>query len=277
MADDDKWSSASTLQPLGQPIASRWWEEAAEEVLRTSHTFNDIQLICKYLPFQEANIPCSILAGRQTDWLYAFLSTLQGHKYDKVQYRDDNSHEAREIVSLSRWPDSSLPPAWDGEWVLPAISCQMDATIIAEKFDFNICKTFGKITFYSWVRFSLGYEDAVVSRFLDGMSNSRNDLARYFREFDPPKGKWEAVAEASLYYFQKSNKSLTLLVGIARSTPSSALALQRSRLARLCSFFRNLSNPTAILNTAPRLYANSQAACNSGCTIQKQNCARYRG
>ena len=153
-------------------IASRWWEEAA-----------------------------GILAERQTGWFHALLSVLHGDKCDKEQGLDSNSHEANEIVSLSTGP--STPPAWDGEWVLPAISYPTDATIIAKTFDENVCKAFGRINFYSFVRIALGYEDADVSRLLDGASNSRNDLARCFRESTLPRSKGTAVVEASFHYFRR--------------------------------------------------------------------------
>lgn len=100
------------------------------------------------------------------------------------------------------------PPAWDEAWdkgwVLPAMSCPVEATIIAEKFDFKVCSAFGRIPFNSLVRVALDYEDVTVSKFLNGISNIRNDLTRGFREFDLLKGKRETVAEASPYSEEKS-------------------------------------------------------------------------
>jgi len=78
----------------------------------------------------------------------------------------------------------------------------MDVATIAEKLDFEISSAFCKIPFFSWVRHILGYHDAIVLTFLDGISNSRNDFAQYFRELYLGRDKWESLGEASLHHFQ---------------------------------------------------------------------------
>jgi hypothetical protein len=99
----------------------------------------------------------------------------------------------REEPLLGQWSDShNLFPS-------PGLTSLLDATDIAKRFDVGVCSAFRQIPFHSWVKYELGYGDAMVSGLLKGVSNSRRDLTLYFRESHQPKDRWKLIKEASVH------------------------------------------------------------------------------
>ncbi|KAG4427521.1 hypothetical protein IFR05_016995, partial [Cadophora sp. M221] len=63
-----RWPTASysTVTP------SYWLEEAASEVLRMSHDFDDIKLAVKFTPGLDSTTAATLLSSRRKGWLDAF-------------------------------------------------------------------------------------------------------------------------------------------------------------------------------------------------------------
>ncbi len=112
-------------------------------------------------------------------------------------HADDNLSIAQKIVGLLRQKSSLSPRVNDWRWVLGDIQT-IDVTLIAGRLDLEISSAFFNIPFYSWVRFMLGYSSMTISTFLDGVLSSRNDFARYLREFGMQNEKWKLLSRVRL-------------------------------------------------------------------------------
>lgn len=148
----------------------RWWEEAGLKILLTSNHLNDIRLVSTSNLFKDGAIAKQMLSSRnlKSDITHRTLS-------GKVQ----------------------AAPTWDGKGILSAMSSVADPNIIAEELH-RICSTLHGFPLEILVRHILRYDEPTISSYLDGVSNSRDDLARQFKRADSPTA-WEAVQEVYFY------------------------------------------------------------------------------
>jgi hypothetical protein len=165
---------SDTLLTTSTHFAPRWWEEEGEDILRTSNNSNDIRLIRRFKFFQDPIIVSEALSRRR-------------------RYQLDSE----QIVDILSQGKPSPAPVWDGKGILSAMDSLIDATAIAEKLDCITCSTFCKFSLDTWARYMLGYKDPAVSKFLNDVSNSRNDLAQRFREHQPTAA-WKSVEKVRL-------------------------------------------------------------------------------
>jgi hypothetical protein len=175
-----KHSTASTHLPSCSDavdgIASQWWEEAAQEVPKTSPNFNNLSLVLKFICFQDPDTAIKALSGRRIWLLDAWLSILCGKRRWECSC-DRPSSKAKYIVEIFRPRRLSPVPVWSGEWIFQSMSSPMDVTAIARKLDFSICEVFGKIPSKSWISWALGSGDDDVSNFNDAVLNFRDRCA----------------------------------------------------------------------------------------------------
>ncbi|KAF8847274.1 hypothetical protein BDZ45DRAFT_343715 [Acephala macrosclerotiorum] len=194
-----KHSTASTHLPSCSDavngIASRWWEEAAQEVLKTSSNFNDISLVLKFIRFQDPDTAIEALSGRQVWLLDAWLSIIYGNRHWECSC-ECASCKAKDIVEILNPRRLSPVPVWNGEWIFRSMSSPMDVTTIAQKLDVSICTVFLKIPCNSWISWALGYGDDDVSNFYDAVLSFRDRCAQYLQKLGQQIHKWKSLAEA---------------------------------------------------------------------------------
>ena len=165
--------SYSTVTP------SYWWEEAASEVLRTSHDFDDIKLIIKFTPGLDSTTAATLLSSRRKGWLHAFLHVLC--RDEGVDKPPCNS-TAEAIVAVIRRRSLSPALGWNGGWIFSALLCLLNMPSIAEELDAQIHSTFCTFPFEDWVAWRYGYRNDAISNFLDTVFNFRNELAQHVQQ-----------------------------------------------------------------------------------------------
>lgn len=168
--------SYSTVGP------SRWQEEAAQEVLRTSHDFDDIKHIIKFTPGLDLTIAVTLLCSRRKSWLNAFWTLLYQGKTVNKPSCDSALSTAEAIVAIIRQRSSSPTRAQNGDWIFSALISLANIPTIAEKLDTQIYSTFCTFAFKDWVTQCHGYQDNGILNFLDTIFNFRNKLAQHARE-----------------------------------------------------------------------------------------------
>ena len=183
--------SYSTVTP------SYWWKEAALEVLRTSHDFDDIKLIVKFTPGLDSTKAATLLSSRRKGWLDAFWHVLYRHEAVDTPSCGSLLSTAEEIVAAIR--RRSLSPAlqWNGDWIFSALLSSLDIPSVAEKLDAQIHSTFCTFAFEDWVAWCYGYQNDAISNFLNTVFNFRNELAQHARQ--------HAVMADGLLSLQKAN------------------------------------------------------------------------
>jgi hypothetical protein len=91
-------------------------------------------------------------------------------------------------------------PTWDKARILSALASPIDATNIAEDLDFYTWSKLCYLSFDSWARFTLGYDEPTVLKFVRDLSALRNDLAIRFQELGQPQ-VWILVGEVRICCF----------------------------------------------------------------------------
>jgi hypothetical protein len=198
------WSSASPLQPPPSKlavsgsttslcpqyyvIASRWWEELAQNLLGASCNLNQIICICEFDLFADPKSSIVALCMQPDSRLDDLLTTLG----ESRRICHDKSRKAEQIVHTLRG-EISPGPAWDGDWLFSAMSSPMDVSAIAVKLDWSICLVFCKLTYGAWVKWVLGYRDDGISNFLNAVLTLRNNVSRFLRSAS--LGRWELLEE----------------------------------------------------------------------------------
>jgi hypothetical protein len=114
---------ATTLIPLrslsstSYSIASRWWEELAQEILRTSSNHNELITICKFDLFEDPMASVRALSKQPVTRLENLLATLRGSR----SISDDGFDKAEQTVNNLR--RHLLPgPSWDANWFLSSMA-----------------------------------------------------------------------------------------------------------------------------------------------------------
>jgi hypothetical protein len=186
--------SYSTVNP------SYWWEEAAQEVLRTSHDFDDIKLACKFAPGLDLTVAATLLSNRRKGWLDAFLNVLCREEAVEKPSCGSLLSTAEAIVAIIRRRRLSPALEWNGTWIFSALtSSTADIPTIAEKLDAQIHSTFCTFTFADWVAWCCGYRNDFISNFLDTLFNFRNNLVRHVQQHSMAVTRLLLLQKASLY------------------------------------------------------------------------------
>lgn len=132
-------------------LSSRWWEKEAEEILRTNTTLRNLQLVCRFVPFQSQRLPRVVLSNRWKPALDAFLTSLRAQQCDKHDYPNnigelDKDQKVDEILRRLRPPP--LPRGRNWTWTPPKVIT--DPGDIAVAID-------QEIHFEDWIKVALGY------------------------------------------------------------------------------------------------------------------------
>jgi hypothetical protein len=153
---------------------SHWWEEAVQEVCRTSEDPNTIENVLRLLPAPSNTI--DLLSKRNVRWLKTCLQVICEAKSYQVPPYKSQKCTAQAIVDAITWRQS--PPSWNGEWIISALMGSTEIPTIAEKFDFQIQSMFSRTTIQDWVAWRFGYPNNSTN-FLDTVIQVRNGLIHY--------------------------------------------------------------------------------------------------
>jgi hypothetical protein len=195
-----QWPTPTALLPsYSTSSPSCWMKEEALEVLRTSHDFDAIRLICKFVPGLDPAIAAALLSERQKGWLCAFLKVLCRRQAVQEPSCDSPLSMAKAIVGIIRWRRLSPAPEWNGAWIFSALNSSTDISTIAEKLDAQIQSVFSRITFEDWLAWSYGFSNDPIQSLLNTAFNFRNDLARLVQTHAAMVDRLQLLQEASFY------------------------------------------------------------------------------
>ncbi|KFY97307.1 hypothetical protein V500_02148 [Pseudogymnoascus sp. VKM F-4518 (FW-2643)] len=166
-----------------------WWEKAGLDVLNFGY-FTDTRLVRRFNLFSDPTTANNAFHERQRQ---CSPSNSCGSNWESGD--QEPSQESEKIDD--RLQQGNPPaPTWDMERILSDLASSTDATNIAEKLDFYTWSKLCHLSFDSWARFTLGYDEPTVSKFVRDLSALRNDLAIRFQELGQPQ-VWILVGEAS--------------------------------------------------------------------------------
>jgi hypothetical protein len=147
----------------------------------------EIRLICSFVPFQDPNILCRLLAARENFTLENILASLGDKRKVKNERKKGEYYQTdKEIRSLrlaeevvrfldARHTPFSPLPAWNWKWEAP------DDRTIAKVISSRVSSVFCTVIFSDWIRIALGYGAESFSR-LRWMSATRNICCQCLRE-----------------------------------------------------------------------------------------------
>jgi hypothetical protein len=178
-------------------VPSRWWEEAAVEVFRTSHDFPLVTRTIKFIPLPDPTIAATLLSKRSRGWLDAFLKLLCRDEAIEEPRCDSLLSTAEAIVATIRQRPFSHAPRWRKSWLF-SVLLSSDIPTIAEKLDSQIHSAFCRPTFSDWTAWRCGYRCDIISEFLDALLNFRNDLVQLAQQYKIVLDQLLLLQEASL-------------------------------------------------------------------------------
>lgn len=184
-------------------IASRWWEAKAQRTLESTSSIKDIQLICKYVPFDNPNAASLALSKQwrpqlETLWLSAHVKyNIRGSPRSKVHERS-GSQVAESIVRLllAGQKISTLPLSRH-RWTPPSLDSSVSAETIAGSLDDHFCFLFLHLCSRDWTKAALGYHTTAVTSLLGECLDTRTALYHWYEQNTLPTNTWESVEEVS--------------------------------------------------------------------------------
>ena len=174
-------------------LHSRWLENETAKILQ-GDSLEDLKRLFRFWPYQDDNLPGSILRNRLEVTLDTFLILLRmeaGHKEPFVNL--DTDHKIQEI--LDRLWQRPPPPDLTWEWTPQDAVYKADIEIIAADIDKASHLQFRQIPFEDWVRHALGYTPASVERFFDQHDILRGQLSHFLSDVPEAFGKFSRVKE----------------------------------------------------------------------------------
>ena len=149
----------------------------------------EIGLTCSYIPFQDPNMPCQLLATRENCTLENILMSLGDTRKAKNKSKEGEMYQidkeaqslplAKEVVRRlldATNTSDSLEWVWHWKWEEPN-----DRTM-AEDINFGVSSVFCTVTFSVWIRIALGYEAESFSRLIIWMFATRDTCRQCLKE-----------------------------------------------------------------------------------------------
>ncbi|KFX99935.1 hypothetical protein V490_01586 [Pseudogymnoascus sp. VKM F-3557] len=158
---DNAWQ-----EDIRYEVQRGWWETPGLDVLKSGY-FTDTRLVRRFNlvdPAAAANAFTS-----DNDNVLVLLPILEGQGQQGQQ------------------GNPSPAPTWDKMRILSSLASSADAANTAEDLDFYTWSKLCDFSFDSWARFTLGYDEPTVSKFVRDLSALRNDLAICFQELGQPQ------------------------------------------------------------------------------------------
>ena len=182
----------STYYPKG------WWEKAGLDVLKSGcftgiclvRRFNLIDPAAADNAFHERQRQCSGSPSKSG------RSNCERGAQEPIQ----EFKKVDDTLQQGQQGNPSTAPTWDKVRILSSLASSVDATNIAEDLDFYTWSMLCHLSFDSWARFTLGYDEPTVSKFVRDLSALRNDLAIRFQELGQPQ-VWILVWEVRICCF----------------------------------------------------------------------------
>ncbi|OBT48548.1 hypothetical protein VE00_01388 [Pseudogymnoascus sp. WSF 3629] len=178
--------------PMKCNTASPWWEKACLNVLDSGY-FIDTSLVRRFNLFSDPTTAENAFHERQRQCSGSPPNSCGSNWESGAQ---EPIQEFKKIDDMLQHQNPLPAPTWDKARILSALASPIDATNIAEELDFYTWSKLCYLSFDSWARFTLGYDEPTVSKFVRDLSALRNDLAIRFQELSQPQ-VWILVGEAS--------------------------------------------------------------------------------
>jgi hypothetical protein len=172
-------------------------KEKGLEILRTSHDFDAVRLICEFVPGLEPAVAAAALSQRRKGWLGAFLKVLCRRQAIQEPSCDSPLSTANAIVGIIRRRLLSLAPEWDWVRIFSALNSLGDVSVIAEQFDAQIHSVFSRIISRDWLEWYYGFANNPIQSLLNAGLNLRNDLARSVQKHAKMVKRLQSLQEAS--------------------------------------------------------------------------------
>ncbi len=198
--DQTRWPSSTALLPgYSTSSPSCWMKNEGTALLQTSHDFDAIRLICKFVPGLDDDVATALLSKRRKDWLDAFLKVLyQHHAIQELSY-DSPQSTANAIVRIIRRRQFFHVPELDGVLFFSALSSPEDVSVIADQLDAQILKVFSMITWRDWLEWYYGFPNDLTQSLLNGALNLRNTLTQFVQNDARMLDRLQSLHEASFY------------------------------------------------------------------------------
>ncbi|KAL5344390.1 hypothetical protein ACLOAV_010650 [Pseudogymnoascus australis] len=165
-----------------------WWEKEGIDVLK-SGDFTDIRLVRRF----------NLVDPAAADNAFHERQRQCSGSPSNSGNCERGAQEFKNVDDMLQQGQQGIPspaPTWDKVRVLSSLASSADATNIAEELDFYTWSELCYLSFDSWARFTLGYDEPTVSKFVRDLSALRNDLAIRFQELGQPQ-VWKLVKVAS--------------------------------------------------------------------------------
>jgi hypothetical protein len=193
------WPTPTALVPNYSTSSPSWMVDEAQGILRTSHNFDDIMLICKFVPGLNPTDAVTLLSTRRKGWLDAFLKILCRRQALTEPPCDALQSTAQAIVGIIKWRRLSPAPKWDGDWIFSDLKISTDISATAERFAAQIDSVFSRITFKDWVEWAYGFPNDPVQSLLSTSFNLRNNLAGAIRKHATMVHRLKLLQEVGFY------------------------------------------------------------------------------
>lgn len=161
-----------------------WWEKEGIDVLK-SGDFTDIRLVRRF----------NLVDPAAADNAFHERQRQCSGSPSNSGNCERGAQEFKNVDDMLQQGQQGIPspaPTWDKVRVLSSLASSADATNIAEELDFYTWSELCYLSFDSWARFTLGYDEPTVSKFVRDLSALRNDLAIRFQELGQPQ-VWKLV------------------------------------------------------------------------------------
>jgi hypothetical protein len=194
------WPTPTALLPrYSTSSPSCWMKEKGLEILRTSHDFDAVILICKFVPGLEPAVAAIELSKRRAGWLGAFLKVLCRREGIQEPSCDSPLSRANAIVGIIRRRPLSPAPKLDGARILSALHSSGDVSVIAEQLDAQVHSVFSRIIPRDWLEWYCGFANDPIQSLLNAGLNLRNDLARSVQKHAKMVERLQSLQEARFY------------------------------------------------------------------------------
>ena len=216
--------TSDTTSENEEVIASRWWEAEAKRTLESTSSISDIQLICRYVPFNDPNAVSLALSKQRRPRLNTLCISVY-LKYNRkwspyVEVHEWSSSQAAETIvrlvlkgqEISTLPRSRL-------WTPPSPDSLVSVENIAESLDRHVCLLFEHVCLRDWIMAALGYNTTAVTSLFGECLDTRTALYLWYEQMTLPTNTYESVEEVRSLALLSVLEMLILPLDLALAEP----------------------------------------------------------
>ncbi|KAL9103271.1 MAG: hypothetical protein Q9163_001673 [Psora crenata] len=178
-------------------INSRWWEAGAQRTLESTSSIKDIQLICRYVPFNNPHAISLALSKQRRPQLNTLY--ISAHfKYNKKGnlYKCSPCQIAESIITLVlEGQEISTLPRTRRYWTPPNPASPVSVEEIAGSLEEHFCRLICHVCLKDWITAALGYNTTAITSLLKECLDTRTALYQWYKQKRLPTSTWESVEE----------------------------------------------------------------------------------